>query len=384
MKKSIVQKGTAVLTALAVAASFSVFTASAAPLTKDAPKGYAQTVPGKNDAGVLTSENFETDKIDENGVIGKFAASIPDDSAISPAKIEVVSGVSHSGSKSLKVSARGTNASGEPQGYNTLLYKDIGVDIAGKFVKDSSNANKTENYYITAWVRNVDPKVTQYFWVQLQYGGSGEVWLPGDTYYKVSGSSWTQIGVAVVNNKVYYEPFTEDSTKSGLYPPRNLTTWSAMKFITKNPKVNPADVNEKIVQTNNDFYIDDIVIWKVTDTSKLVATLPTSAGSTKTTAKGSTTTTKAGGSSTSSAAGTLSSASSESTAVSDSSALSTETSTITTAAESSNVAAGGNSGGSLGAGAVVGIIAAIIVVLGGGFCLYWFVLRKKFFGSKQE
>ena len=69
----------------------------------------------------------------------------------------------------------------------------------------------------------------------------------------------TQIGIAVVDGKTYYVPFIEDTTKSGIYAPRNgVSTWSALKFITKNPKVNPTDTNEKVVQTNGDFYVDDL------------------------------------------------------------------------------------------------------------------------------
>ncbi len=275
------------LTAFIVTAIFmlSLTNVFAAPLTKDPPKGYATALPGKNDPGVLVYEDFETSVMDEDGFVGKFQGTQPDDPDIPAATIEVVTGVSKSGSKSLKVSKRGVSALGDPMGYNTVSYKDIGIDITEAFVKDPANRDKTDTYFVSAWVKNVDPSVTQYFWLQLQYGTSAEVWLPGQTYFEVKGSDWTQIGIAVVDGKIYYTPFGEDSTKSGIYATRSgLTTWSALKFITKNPKKDPKDKDERTIQTNYDFYVDDIIIWKVEDASKLVAELPTDDDPTPTTA----------------------------------------------------------------------------------------------------
>ncbi len=379
MNKTWVKRGVTVCMAAVLATSALCLPASAAPLTKDAPKGYATAVPGKNDSGVLTYQDFETDKKNDEGLIGKFAATQPDDTNVAPATIELVKNVAHSGSTSLKVSARGQSAAGDPMGYNTVCYKDIGIDIGEKFVKDAANKNKTDTYFISAWVRNVDPTVTQYFWLQLQYGGSGEVWLPGQTYFEVKGDTWTQIGIAVVNGETYYVPFTEDSTKSGIYAPRNgLSTWSSLKFITKNPKQDPTNTNEAIVQTNGDFYVDDIVIWKVDDASKLTPTLPTeNTDPTKPTEGSSTTsTTAASGDTTTAAEG------STGTNGGENATSQTAGNTTTTAGNTTTTAGGlGNTDSEpdgLSTGAIVGIVVAAIVVLGGGgFCLYWFVLRKK-------
>ena len=381
MKTGTVRKLVSASLATSLAAVFLAINASAAALTKDPTKGYATKLPASGDSGILVSEDFETDTIDSStGIIGKFAPTVPDDTSVPPATITVVNNVAHSGSKSLKVSARGTNGAGDPMGYNTLSYKDIGLDLAAKFVKDASNPNKTDNYFISAWIRNVDPNQTQYFWLQLQYGGSGEVWLPGQTYYEVKGDAWTQIGIAVVNGQTYYQPFIEDSTTSGIYAPRNgVSTWSAMKFITKNPRANPTDTNEKIIQTNGDFYVDDIVIWRVDDASKLVATLPAdntgaSTATPNTTSKNNSTTGKTtpGASVTSSAAATSSVAAGSSSIIA---AASSKAANVSSAAVSAASETESKTGG---AGVVIGIILAAIVVLGGGgFCLYWFVLRKK-------
>ena len=375
MKTALFKRGAAACLAVLTAGLLAV-PAAAAPLEKDPPGGYATSIPGASDANVLTYQDFESDTIDAEGQIGKFSATQPDDTSIPPATIKVVSGVSHSGSKSLLVSARGQSADGSPQGYNTLTYADIGVDIGEKFVKDSANANKTENYFISAWIRNADPSVTQYFWLQLQYGGSGEVWLPGQTYFEVKGDEWTQIGVAVVNGQTYYVPFTEDTTKAGIYAPRATSTWSALKFITKNPKANPADTNEKVVQTNGDFYIDDIVIWRVEDASQLVAdlpqeetptTVPPETGSDPTTAPPET-----GGEDTTEPEATTT------TEGEDNTTGSTGSTSGATTSSSSTTAPQQEKGGGLGAGAIAGIVIAVIVVLGGGgFALYWFKFRKK-------
>ena len=123
MKTTLLRKGAVVFLSLLTTASLMAIPTAAAPLEKDPPKGYATKVPGKNDAGVLTYQDFETDKLNDEGLIGKFSATEPDDTSISPAKIEVVSNVAHSGKKALKVSARGKSADGSPMGYNTLTYR---------------------------------------------------------------------------------------------------------------------------------------------------------------------------------------------------------------------------------------------------------------------
>lgn len=384
MKTTLLRKGAVVFLSLLTTASLMAIPTAAAPLEKDPPKGYATKVPGKNDAGVLTYQDFETDKLNDEGLIGKFSATEPDDTSISPAKIEVVSNVAHSGKKALKVSARGKSADGSPMGYNTLTYKDIGIDIAEKFVKDASNSKKTDTYFISAWVRNVDPSATQYFWLQLQYGGSAEVWLPGQTYFEVKGDAWTQIGIAVVDGKTYYVPFIEDTTKSGIYAPRNgVSTWSALKFITKNPKVNPTDTNEKVVQTNGDFYVDDIVIWKVDDASQLVKELPQPSSGTTTQKPVNTTTTSKGGGATKDESSSTTLAPADSSAPTDTTVSTQEGATTAPTNEASSGSAtttapeNKEDSGGLGVGAIVGIVVAAVVVLGGGgFALYWFKFRK--------
>ena len=383
MKIGFFKKTTVFVSVLAAAATLMSLTASAAPLTRDTVKGYAKSIPSKNDPGVLTYEDFEKSTKDEDGRIGKFSATVPDDTSINPATLEVVSGVSHSGSKSLKVSARGKNGNGDPQGYNTVAYKDIGIDIAEKFKKDPANPNKTDTYFISAWVRNVDPKVTQYFWLQMQYGGSGEVWLPGQSYSEVTGDKWTQIGIVVAKDKTYYLPFIEDTTKSGVYAPRNgVSTWSALKFITKNPKNDPKDTNEKVIQTNYDFYVDDIVIWKVDNASKLIAELPTDSTGTTTKAPpagSKTTTTKADSDKTTTSNGqtTDSSASTTDSTAASETTENTDSNDITTTTADTQVGGEDPIDNDSNAGMVILIIIAAVVVLGGGgFCLYWFKLRK--------
>jgi hypothetical protein len=375
MKTGFLKKGIVLVSVLAAVATLMTLTASAAPLKKDPAKGYATSLPSKNDSGVLVYEDFEKSTKDEEGRIGKFSATVPDDTSINPATIEIVSGVAHSGSKSLKVSARGKNGNGDPQGYNTVSYKNIGVDINEKFVKELSKPNKTDTYFISAWVRNVDPKVTQYFWLQLQYGGSGEVWLPGQTYFEVTGDKWTQIGIVVANDKTYYLPFTEDTTKSGIYAPRSSSTWSALKFITKNPKKDPKNINERVVQTNYDFYVDDIVIWKVDDASKLIAELPNSSETTTTSKKDKTeTTTSTNNTSVNNQTTEPSVSETESTDAFDT----TVNSEVTESTATSETQTGSEKSedSTSNAGLIVLIVIASVIVLGGGFSLYWFKFRK--------
>jgi len=232
----------------------------AAPLAYDPPAGYTNVLPSRSEAFVYV--DFE------NNSMEPFRATVPDDSSIPPATLTIVNNVAKSGSRSVKVTQRG-GGDGTSGGYNTIMLGDIGPMIASNFVIDPDNFKKTETYFISAWVKNVDPNVTQFFWLQLQYGGSGEVWFPGRTYFEVSGSEWTQIGVSVNG---YYLPFGEDSTGSGIYRPRGTTTWSGLKFITRNPRV----PDEPMVQTNYDFYVDDIIIWKLdANDSRIVTSLPT-------------------------------------------------------------------------------------------------------------
>lgn len=232
----------------------------AAPLAYDPPAGYTNVLPSRAEAFVYV--DFEDNSMEP------FRATVPDDSSIPPATLTIVNNVARSGNRSVRVSQRG-GGDGTSGGYNTIMLGDIGPMIAANFVVDPDNFRKTETYFISAWVKNVDPNVTQYFWLQLQYGGSGEVWFPGRTYFEVSGSEWTQIGISTEG---YYLPFGEDSTGSGIYRPRGTSTWSALKFITRNPRT----PDEPMVQTNYDFYVDDIVIWKLEpNDTRLVASIPT-------------------------------------------------------------------------------------------------------------
>lgn len=398
MRKSNLQRLLIICTVVALTNLLMLTSVSAAPLARDPAKGYATALPVKTDAGVLVYEDFEGAVKDDDGYVGKFSGTQPDDSSIPAATIEVVTGTARSGSSALKVSKRGVSALGSPMGYNTVAYRDIGLDIADKYEKDLDNRNKTDTYFISAWVKNVDPSVTQYFWLQLQYGGSGEVWLPGQTYFKVSGSEWTQIGIAVAEGNKYYVPFIEDSTKSAIYPPRSgISTWSALKFITRNPKNDPKDQNEPMIQTNYDFYVDDIMIWKVDDASKLVAELPSATSSEPVSSAPS----SAGSSAVSSSAVSTVVSQDTSNGISDdpgedSSTVSTDDESYESGSDvsedvsetvSTDVLSDGSSEESqpsdpdkngLGGGAVAAIVAGSLIVAGaGGFLLYKFLKNKK-------
>ncbi len=248
---------------------------SAAPLKKDPPAGYATKLPAPGDAGVLIYEDFEKDTGDATGRIGKLQVTVPEENGSNPPTIEITDETSYNGKKCLKVSNRGftknDNKEEVPNGYNTINYDNIAFDISNMFVKDPNNKNKTDNYYFTAWVKNADPNLTQYFYVQMQYGGTGEVWLPDGDYYKVTGKEWTLIGGQIRDGKIYYGPFTEDVTGSGVYPGRQgFTSWSCMKLITHNP----FEKDKPIVMTNGDFYIDDIVFWRADSLDGIVSEMP--------------------------------------------------------------------------------------------------------------
>lgn len=270
MKHAAAKRMTAVLLSAALAAG-GALAVQAAPIQKDPPAGYTTALPQPSDYGVLIYEDFEKALGDATGRMGKLSVTVPEDQGISAPTVEITDEAAFNGTCSLKVSNRGTDREGNPMGYNTLNYENIALDIANLFVKDPDNRNKTDTYYFSAWVRNVDPTITQYFWVQLQYGGSGEVWFPDDTYFEVTGDEWTLIGGKVVNGQIYYMPFVEDATGSGVSPGRTgMTSWSGMKLVTRNP----LEEGREMVQTNGDFYIDDIVFWRANDTSDCIETLP--------------------------------------------------------------------------------------------------------------
>lgn len=113
MKTTLLRKGAVVFLSLLTTASLMAIPTAAAPLEKDPPKGYATKVPGKNDAGVLTYQDFETDKLNDEGLIGKFSCH-------RAGRYFHFAGQNrsgqpmwpHSGKKALKVSARGKSADG--------------------------------------------------------------------------------------------------------------------------------------------------------------------------------------------------------------------------------------------------------------------------------
>ncbi len=128
--------------------------------------------------------------------------------------------------------------------------------------------------------------------------------------------------------------------------------------------MNPTDTNEKVVQTNDDFYIDDIVIWRVDDASQLTPELPREENPTTPETPGGEDTTAP--------------TENDTTTSADTTATSGKTTTSTSA--DSDVASDvqDEDAGGLSVGAIVGIVAAAVVVLGGGgFALYWFKFRKK-------
>jgi len=260
MKKALV-----IIGAMIILVSFAAIV-MAAPLAKDPPKGSTAALPKKGAANVLVYEDFESNSL------GLFTTSEPDDASKAAAKVEVVSGGANGGKYCVKVSGRGETADGSFGGYNTLQLPNIAQLIAAKFQKDPSNPNHAETYYCSAWVKNDSPDVKQSFWLQLQYGGSAEVWLTGANYYETKGSEWTQIGMTIRNGQVEYQPFTEDTTGSGIYEARGTTTWSALKFITKEPR----DADGNVKQTGKDFYIDDIVVWKVDNDADIIKDSPAS------------------------------------------------------------------------------------------------------------
>ena len=271
MKKRIIGTAAVVSLLTILAAPY----VSAAPLPKDPPAGYATQLPIPDDHGVLLYQDFEMETGDATGRLGKLEATVPEESGRSAPTIEITDEAAYNGTKCLKVSNRGTIKDSQdkdvPNGYNTLNYDNIALDISKLFVKDPNNKNKSENYYFTAYIRNVDPSVTQYFYVQLQYGGTGEVWLPDGDYYKVEGDQWTLIGGQVRNGQVYYGPFMEDTTGAGIYQGRQgMTSWSGLKLVTHDP----IEEGKNMTMTNGDFYIDDVVFWRVGDPSTLTPTMP--------------------------------------------------------------------------------------------------------------
>ncbi len=329
-------------------------TAWAAPLKKDPPAGYATELPDPDDPGVLIYEDFEIATGDATGRIGRLEVTVPEERGVNPPKIEITDEMAKNGTRCLKVSNRGvskTEDGNSPNGYNTLNFNNVAFDISTLFQRDPNNKNKTENYFFTAWVRNVDPNVTQYFYPQMQYGGSGEVWLPDGDYYKVTGSDWTLVGGKIRGGKVYFCPFTEDMTGSGVYVGRQgLTSWSFLKLITHNPYV----PGQSFVTTADDFYVDDIVFWRVADPATLTAELPEDDGQ-----------------NTLSGDLTLEAVSREDSAPAD------------TPSDHAALPAQKEPSGGLSTGAIIGICVGAAVLLAlVALLLFWLSLRKKAGGAK--
>ena len=325
---------------------------SAAPLPKDPPAGYATQLPNPDDHGVLLYNDFEMELGDAAGRLGKLSVTVPEENGNSAPTIEITDEAAYNGSKCLKVSNRGTTRDGLPNGYNTLNYDNVAMDISNLFVKDPDNKNKSENYFFTAYIRNVDPTVTQYFYVQLQYGGTGEVWFPDGDYYKVEGDQWTLIGGQIRNGKVYYGPFMEDTTGAGVYQGRQgMTSWSGLKLVTHTP----VEEGKEMTMTNGDFYIDDVVFWRVGDPSTLTPTMPEDDGN-------------------------VSSDVPKVTLAPVDQTDSTNSSTTAAAAAptgSSPASEAENSGGFPVAGAVAIGVSAAVIVAGVGILAFWMKLKKK-------
>ena len=252
----------AVLTTFVLCLSVPSVVVQGAALKNDPPIGFTDYLPEKKEAGVAMFEDFENAEATRDGSVNGLYGTGCDNPDIGYCQLSVTDEASHSGKKSLKVSDR---KEGEGMGYNTFGFDGLGDFIAQNFVADSANLKKTDTYFFTAWIKNVDPQTTQTFLFTLLYGGSGEVWIPGGDYYTVTGSEWTQVGVTMQNGKAYYNAFVEDAAGSGIYPMRNSTTGSVFKGVTR---------DSAGVGTNGDFYIDDIVIWKVDDESKLLNAIP--------------------------------------------------------------------------------------------------------------
>lgn len=386
------------------------YTATAAELAYDKPKGYATELPDKSDPGVLVYEDFNSAKVGSDGSINGWIGTGNDNQDLAVAKLEVVSG-GRSG-KCLKVYDRNlskstgkelTSADDTGIGYNTAAIGGLGDLITQMFVKDSSNSKKTDTYFFSCWVKNVDPGVKQKFFFMMQYGGSGEVYMTQDNSFVEVTDQWTQYGVLVKNGKTYYSPIV-NGKGAAVYPPRRTTSGVTFKGISRN--------EDGSVQTSNAYLIDDVVIWKVDDASKLVAdpnndtsgnntttqkpdtpvntttsatttknedNTPTTSATKDNTTGTDTTDTNTSDTNTTDTDTTGSDITGIATATADTESTGTRTQAAGETTTPSDEQTGTEPGGSgLSAGAIAGIVIACIVVLGGGgFCLYWFVIRKK-------
>ena len=364
-------------------------TASAAPIKGcDKPLGWAVSVPAKGDSRVLVYEDFEgapnvyelpSDEIDYGYTFySGFYGTGNDSKEQGFATVKFTKDAAYAGKGSLIVTDR---AEGPGCGYNTWGYdpypadrtKNFGTLITEKYTKGDIKTKQTESIYFSAWVKCINPKDTMQISVFFQYGGTGELWIPGGINAKVDGKTWTQIGGKIVNGKVYYAPFTlQEDDQSGVYALRKATTWVALKGVTKDDDGN---------NFNTSFYMDNVVIWKENDTKNIIsyvdfAKLEASGGSTAKTTASATKSSSGAGSTTVSE--TVTTVSSDTQTTDSETTVAGDTETTTTKEQAGQTTVPVDNKGEDSSSPLVWIIPLIVIVLGGGgFCLYWFVLRKK-------
>ena len=130
---------------------------------------------------------------------------------------------------------------------NNAAKVDIGKKIAANYKERPSRDGKAkfecETYYFKCWVYT---NTKQTFLPILQYGISGEIWIPNDDYYEVPAKQWTLVGGYVdTDGSLYYGSMLGDNVfyrdassptgtvSSGIYPPGStfkiITTYEYMK-----------------------------------------------------------------------------------------------------------------------------------------------------------
>lgn len=294
---------------------------------------YTNQGPTKGNANTILYETFDSaSSSDAVGFFATYEEEVLNkgkdneiEYRIPTCTVAVATDKHHSGSKSLKVSNRKavnkadngehtfictslyyqlntktayasqkyTNGSGKPSKAYTFTEKNIAkVDLGAKITKnhgadkpsrDGKAKYECDTYYFMAWVYT-DTKQT--FLPILSYGYSGEIWIPNDDYYEVPAKTWTLVGGYVeTDGTLYYGSMLGDNVfyrdadsptgtvASGIYPPVSTTTYVQLRMVTKYKNPNgPKDKDgnpTETIYTDGDFYIDDVALWKVTDTSKL-------------------------------------------------------------------------------------------------------------------
>ena len=255
----------AITLTLALMLSLFALSSSAAGLRgQDGPAAQYTSVPpeGSSAYDVILYQNFDNCASPES--VGFFATTQEKETETTyyeypDCEIALSSEHAHSGTKSLKVYHRDL-VDNSTKGHHTFIYKgtndsnSIGALIASHY---SGAAPQTDTYFFRAWVYS---DTAQTFLFQMQYGGTLEFWTPNDEYYYVPAKTWTLIGGYVQDGVTYYSSMLEDFAGAGVYPPRAASTWTGLKATTR---------NEQQVNTWGDFYVDDIALWKVNDSSKL-------------------------------------------------------------------------------------------------------------------